>query len=656
MQSNNDQEIINIIKNFDNYSTIFDVAPIAIVIAKDQRVEYTNPALKSMFAYGLQESLVGFNLFGFLAPEVRELIKQRYSNRKNGINEPTSYDTIGIRKDHSTFPIHADVNGFHLENEYIVIVFIQDITARKNAEAALIESEARYRTLVENAPESIVVYDVDAGHFIDVNQNALDLFQRTREELLNMGPIALYKPYTSDGTPVEEVIADRIARTLAGETIVAEIMVQDRKNPDHKEIPCELRMIQLPASDRRLIRGSFINIADRKKADEELENARDLLFRSQKMEALGQLAGGIAHDFNNALTLIKGYASLLLKDIPDVIPSHNYAQKILEASDNATVLTKQLLSISRRRVLQPTITNLNSIVRKVHVLLKRVIPSNIKLLLELDDSLKNVHIDAIQIEQVIINLVINSRDALPEGGEIIISTNNSIDPKHIAKFQKEINSEVEFVLLSIKDNGTGIHPDIVDRIFEPFFTTKDIGKGTGLGLAMAYGMITQSGGFVDVQSEKGEGTSFHILFPSVDAPITEFFINNFTQVEDISDKKKTILVVDDNDNLRHVVSEIIKRNGYNTLEANHPNEAIKICESYSRRIDMVLTDIVMPDLNGYELIHQIINIIPDLKVLFMTGYSEDLSIISKVQESGYRIIEKPFDDVYLLRLIGELLS
>ena len=770
----------------NRYQNLIDSAPIGILVSKDNKIILANPYICNLFGFNSQEEILGMETLILVPQESHREILEKRKMRSEGLPVPKTYDFVGLKQDGKQFPIHITVDDIELPEGSGRLTFIEDISERKRVDIELMESEARYRTLVENAPEAIVVYDVDKDLFVDANQNACDLFQRTREELLNMGPLPLYKPFTPDGTPTSQMVFDRISRALAGETIVTEILVLDRNDPDGKEIPCELRVVQLPASNKRLIRGSFVNIAyrkkteeqlieseakyrtmvenspeaillvdfesgkyidanekaerlfkmnksellskgpvevspecqengrksieyvvdvlsqalagmrpvyewlhidsegntipcevrlvklpsseqtlvrasiidisERKKAEFELQNAREMLLKSQKMEALGQLAGGIAHDFNNALTIIKGYSSFLLKDIPEVVPSYNYARKILEATDNASILTKQLLSISRRRMLKPSIANLNLVVDRINVMLKRVIPGNIKVITDLDENLRNVKIDTVQIEQVIINLVINARDAMPNGGNLQISTRNNVDHQYFTKFSTDERIVQKMIMLSISDSGTGIEEEIIDRIFEPFFTTKETGKGTGLGLSAAYGIISQSGCHIDVESEVGVGTTFRIFFPCEEGPsITEEMIP-VTPSEDLSDKKMTILVVDDDDHIRALVSEILKRSGYGVLEANHANKAIEICEKTKRRIDLVLTDIVMPDMNGYELIHQIININPDMKVLFMTGYSGDVSIISRVQESGYKTIEKPFDDEYLVSVIENLLN
>ncbi|MHA2169240.1 MAG: response regulator, partial [Candidatus Kariarchaeaceae archaeon] len=527
-----------------------------------------------------------------------------------------------------------------------------NIADRKEAEQSRLESEARFRTLVENAPEAIVVIDYETGTFVDVNENAEKLYKMDRGTLMTIGPVEVSPEYQPNGRKSVEYIVDVLSQSLEGGRPVFEWTHQDVSGT---HIPCEVRLVQLPSSDRILIRASVIDITSRKEAELELQKTKEQLVRSQQLEALGRVAGGIAHDFNNILTVVRGYSSLLVNDLPPSDPGFSYSEKILEATENATSLTKQLLSVSKRRVLKPEIVNLNHIVGKVYNLLRRVIESSIEISTKLDGNLQNANIDAAQIEQVIINIVINARDAMPNGGRVEMMTQNILDPHSIPRLRNEPSNKKSFVLLSIKDDGIGMSDDVKNHVFEPFFTTKESSKGSGLGLAIAYGIITQSGGFIDVESVKGKGTEFKIYLPSVSDQVEPY--RESTEVHVLTEPENiTILVVDDEEDICTVITEILTRSGYRVHVANDPRKALDIFNENIDEIDLIITDVVMPGMTGPELIDKLVTKKPELKVLFMTGYSQDVTLISKLQKSEFKALEKPFNDHVLISTIQNLVK
>jgi signal transduction histidine kinase/CheY-like chemotaxis protein len=383
------------------------------------------------------------------------------------------------------------------------------------------------------------------------------------------------------------------------------------------------------------------------------ELAEESLRRSQKMEAIGRLAGGVAHDFNNLLTVIRGHAALSLnRDIPDpgVVRELN---EIIKTSDKASALTRRLLSFSRKQVLQFKVLDLNAIVHQVSELLPPVLGEDVDLVLDLDPNLGRVKADSAQMEQAIMNLVFNARDAMSNGGELKIQTMNAeLDEPWVSSHGGA--QAGPHVMLAVRDTGHGMTDEILSHIFEPFFTTKDIDKGTGLGLASVYGTVRQSGGFVSVLSRVGEGTTFQIYLPRVEAiaeaaPIPISMPQPQHGVE-------TILVVEDNDAVLRMTREFLKIKGYSVLEAPGAAEAIQLMEKRGDEIDLVLTDVLMPNMKGRELVERLSTIRSDLKVLYMSAYTEDAAINIGVLNPGTEFIEKPFSPDELAAKIRRILG
>ena len=369
------------------------------------------------------------------------------------------------------------------------------------------------------------------------------------------------------------------------------------------------------------------------------ELAEESLRRSQKMEAVGRLAGGVAHDFNNLLTVIRGHAALSLnRDISDpaVVRELN---EIIKTSDRASALTRRLLTFSRKQVLQLQVLDLNAIVRQIGDLLPPVLGEDIELVLDLDPNLGNVKADPAQIENAIMNLVFNARDAMPAGGLLRIQTMNAeLDESWVSRHG---GAEAgPHVMLAVRDTGHGMTDEILGHIFEPFFTTKDIDKGTGLGLASVYGTVRQSGGFVSVLSKVGEGTTFQIYLPRVEEAVEAAIAP--VEAPRVEFGGETILVVEDNEAVLRMTHEFLKIKGYRVIEARGAAEAIALMEKRGSEIDLVLTDVLMPGMKGRELVERLSAIRSDLRVLYMSAYTEDAAINIGVLSPGTEFIEKPF--------------
>jgi len=385
---------------------------------------------------------------------------------------------------------------------------------------------------------------------------------------------------------------------------------------------------------------------------EKLEESRNQLRQAQKMEAIGRLAGGIAHDFNNLLTVIRGYSKLLL----DRATGHEFRgglARIDDAADRAASLTSQLLAFSRRQVLQPKVFNLNTLVQNLEKMLRRLIGEDVEMRAVLADDLGHIRADRSQLEQVVMNLVVNARDAMPTGGKLTIETSNvSLDESYASRHQTV--EAGRYVSLAVSDTGVGIAPENLARIFEPFFTTKELGKGTGLGLSMVYGIVKQSGGNIWVYSEPGRGTSFKIYFPLASGPADSVAPDHAP----VSRHRgaETILLAEDDEQVRELASEALSAAGYSVLAAETPQAAISICRNHGAKIDLLLTDVVMPIIGGRELARQLIAIRPELRVLYMSGYTPQAILHHGELEANTFFIQKPFTPSSLAAKIREVLE
>jgi two-component system, cell cycle sensor histidine kinase and response regulator CckA len=369
------------------------------------------------------------------------------------------------------------------------------------------------------------------------------------------------------------------------------------------------------------------------------EQAEQALIEAQKMEAVGRLAGGVAHDFNNLLMVIRGHAALSLNRVGSDGALRRELSEILKSTERASILTRRLLAFSRKQVLQLRVIDLNALVTQVRDLLPPVLGEDIRLTMDLDPNLGNVKADSAQMEQAIMNLVFNARDAMPQGGELTIQTANTELDEAWVRSHPGVQPGPH-VMLAVHDNGHGMDESVLSHIFEPFFTTKDRTKGTGLGLATVYGTVRQSGGCVTVSSKPASGTTFQIYLPRVEEPVEE--VEAPALVPQIAQGAETILVVEDDDAVRRMTREFLKIKGYTVIEAPRAADAIQMMEAHKEEIDLVLTDVLMPGMKGRELVARLTEMRSDIKVLYMSAYTEDAAINIGVLNPGTEFIEKPF--------------
>jgi two-component system, cell cycle sensor histidine kinase and response regulator CckA len=386
-------------------------------------------------------------------------------------------------------------------------------------------------------------------------------------------------------------------------------------------------------------------VTDRRALEEQFRQA-------QKMEAVGRLAGGVAHDFNNLLMVISGYAEVLLARLAPDNPLHEKGRAIQQAADRATTLTRQLLAFSRKQLLELKVVDVNAIVQDMERLLRPLIGENVELITILSPSAVHTRADAGQLEQVLMNLVVNAKDAMPAGGKLTIQTQISAVDGHLRGEQQFIRPG-KYVQLSVGDTGMGMDKETQSRIFEPFFTTKEKGKGTGLGLSTVYGIVKQSGGYVMVQSELGHGTTFHIYLPQVDGTAEKQSV----PVPDASlGGTETILLVEDEESVRQLVRDTLEAKGYRLFEAESGEAGLAVANGFDGNIDLIITDVVMPGIGGRELVEQLAKSRPTAKVLYLSGYTEDAILSDGSIEQGTAFLQKPFSLQSLARKVREVLG
>ncbi len=487
--------------------------------------------------------------------------------------------------------------------------------------AALRASEERYRSLVENLED--IVFTVDLrGSFVLVSGSVARL-GFTREELIAR---PLFQHVHSDDALMAEAALDDVRR---GQPATIDVRMNDASGRTRF-----LRVSMRPAMDGATIRGAHGVMTDRTRQHETEEQLR----LSQKMEAVGRLAGGVAHDFNNLLCVIGTYTDLALDAVPEADPLHQDLTEIRQASNRAEALTRQLLAFGRKQLMQPVIFDLNGLVSGLEKMLGRLIGEDVELTVVRGEGLGHTKADPGQIEQVLMNLVVNARDALPQGGSIVIQTEN-------VDLHGDEASGVPagaYVCLSVSDTGIGMDERTQRRIFEPFFTTKGAGKGTGLGLAMVYGIVKQSGGCIEVESEPAVGSTFRIYLPRIAGAEVPARPSLSGRTLRSRGGQETILVVEDEESLRKIVARVLTGAGYRVVSASNAGEALLLCEKHGNRIRLMLTDVIMPGMNGRELSERLATMVPNMKVLYMSGYTDDAIVDRGALAPGTVLIQKPF--------------
>jgi hypothetical protein len=474
-----------------------------------------------------------------------------------------------------------------------------------------------------------------------LNRAARTMFDRSESEIVGHNvSILMPEPYRSEH---DSYIADYL-RTGESKVIGVGREVQGQRR-DGSTFPINLAVTEFQLHNRRYFVAIVRDISEQKTLEAQLH-------QSQKMEAFGQLAGGVAHDFNNLLTVISGYSELLLAMLPADDEKRGMVTDIRDAGNRAASLTRQLLAFSRRQIIQPRVLDLNAVVADVERMLRRVIGEDVQLVTVLQPAISAVRADPVQVEQVILNLAVNSRDAMPDGGMLTIETSEVELGESYTNAYADVRPG-RFVMLAIRDTGSGITPEVKARLFEPFFTTKGVGRGTGLGLAVVQGIVSQSDGIIDVETGAGAGTTFRIYLPAVEeqpATLPD------AGLEPSPSGSEAVLLVEDDDSVRGVTAVALRGFGYTVVAARSGRAALELMTSRPERIDLLVSDVVMPDMNGRELSELLLARYPEMRVLFLSGYTDDAVVRHGVLRAEVAFLQKPFTPIVLATKVRSLLD
>jgi PAS domain S-box-containing protein len=520
-------------------------------------------------------------------------------------------------------------------------VVSRDITERKKVEEALRQSEMKYRQLVDQIPA--VVYKGYTDWTMDCfDEKVKAITGYSQEDFTSRRKSWLDLIFPEDVDQAKKLFRE----ALKGDGFYVTEHHIRRKDGQVRWIQARNRIIRDVAGKVDHISGVFFDLTERKELEDQLNKA-------QRMEAIGILAGGLAHDFNNLLTAIMGYGEIMSLGLRKEDPFYLYVEEISKAANRGAALTDQLLAFSRKQILQPRVVNLNEVVLDMDQMLRRLIGEDIELATVVERDLGMVKADPGQIEQIIMNMAVNARDAMPEGGKLTVETANIMLDEAYARSHVDVTPG-PYVMLAVSDNGVGMNADTMSRIFEPFFTTKESGKGTGLGLATAYGIVKQSGGHIWVYSEPEQGTTFKIYLPRVkEAPVAE---KPKAAAPASLEGKETILVVEDDAALRELIGTALRKYGFKVLEAPHGGEALLICEKQKDPIHLMLTDVVMPQISGTALAERLKGLHPEMRVLYMSGYTENAIVHHGVLDARVNFIPKPFRVLALVEKVREVLD
>jgi two-component system cell cycle sensor histidine kinase/response regulator CckA len=610
------------------FRTIFEGSPAGMAIARSGKVILVNSTVRSMFRVDAREDLKAKPLTEYLAPEWRADLIRRVKARQSGVLGSDRFETVGLRADGSTFPLIVGTQDLELPDGRATLGFMMDVSAERAAEETLKDSERRYRELFEGNPHPMWIYDSETLRILAVNDTAVQRFGWSREQFQAMT--------IADIRPPEDVAA--LTELLRTNRNALRSMTVRYCHADGSIFWADVTSHEVIWDGRpaRLVLAA--DVTKRRRLEEQLHQA-------QKMEAVGRLAGGVAHDFNNLLTAISGYAEILRGEFEPDDARVAEVDEILLAGKRAAGLTRQLLSFSRRQVLQPSILNLNESIEELRTMLVRLIGEDVELKTDLDPALGLVRADPGQLTQVLMNLAVNARDAMPDGGTLILATANVQLAASFARAHEGVRPGPH-VKLTVMDSGTGMDDETLGHVFEPFFTTKEPGKGTGLGLATVYGIVRQSGGSIDVQSEVGRGSTFTIWLPK--APVGD--VEESFEGWGVGPERghETVLVVEDEVSVLGLAVSVLGRHGYTVLAARGPAEADAVIAGYDGPIDLLLTDVIMPGGTGPDLAARAIDSRPGLRVLLMSGYAKDAFMDRAPADLGATLIEKPFSPNLLL--------
>jgi PAS domain S-box-containing protein len=620
-----------------------NISDVIFEIDRQGVVLYFSPAGKQIWGYE-QEEVIGRNFMELIHPDDLDLLVKRFAELGAGMERPLSYrirDRGGEYRWVRTRTRPRIENGVFAGASGTLI----DITEQKQTEEALRDSEEKHRRIIEALSDAVLMRDRE--RILYANPAALRLFRADHPGDL------IGKRYLDLVHPEDRALsAERVKRSFH-EHWIAPPREHRILALDGQVVHVESTGMPIQHRGQTQVFGLFRDITGRRQAEEERERLQAQLFQSQKMESIGRLAGGVAHDFNNMLGVILGHVEMAAERVDPAAPIHGDLQEIRKAAVRSADLTRQLLAFARKQTVTPRVLDLNGTLSGMRQMLRRLIGEDIELVWRPGEDLWPVKLDPSQIDQILANLSVNARDAIAGVGQVTIETANvrfdeppCIDHADFAPG--------EYVLLAVSDNGCGMVREVREKLFEPFFTTKEAGKGTGLGLATVYGIVRQNGGFIHVYSEPDQGTTFRIYLPrhrgKAEGAGTEGI------PEPVVRGRETILLVEDELPLLELSRRMLEKLGYRVLPAGTPGEAISLAEGHAGEIHLLMTDVVMPEMNGRELARKVLSFYPQVKRLFMSGYTADIVAHHGVLETGVNFIQKPYSRQELASRVREALD
>ncbi|HKM90488.1 MAG TPA: PAS domain S-box protein [Candidatus Acidoferrales bacterium] len=606
-------------------------------------ITYSSPAAARILGYD-PEQMMGRNAFDWILPDDVERVAEHLAEALRNPGQPEFVRTQARAHDGSWRMIEGTLTNFlGVPGVEAIVVNVRDITEQERAQEAREVAEGKFRTLVEQLPAITYVAEPGpVGRWEYVSPQIETLLGFTPQDWMADASTWWNRVHPEDRERVAEAEREfeRTGKPMRQEY---RMLARDGRVLWFRD---EAVLLRRTSSGSLVMQGVLYDITDQRRLEDQLRQA-------QKMEAVGRLAGGVAHDFNNLLMVIQGHTSLLSERVPDGSAERRSLDQIQKSSERAASLTRQLLAFSRMQVMQPRVLDLNSVVADMGKMLRRLIGEHIELVLRSDSHLGRVKADPGQIEQVLLNLVVNARDAMPGGGKLLIETCNLALDEAAARRIPSLQPG-SYVVLSVSDTGIGMDPETQSHIFEPFFTTKEQGKGTGLGLATVYGIVQQSGGHITVYSQPGQGATFRLYFPPVEEPADRG--SGIRPRPKVPKGSETILLAEDETEVRELAREALRRGGYAVLEARDGEEARRLAEGYAGPIHLLVTDVVMPNLGGPELATRLLEARPGIKVLYMSGYSEFISAGHVGLGPLTHFLQKPFSLELLGRKVREVLD
>jgi PAS domain S-box-containing protein len=615
-------------ESIDRFRRLSEAGFEGIIISEQGVIVDANTRIAQILGCKFSD-LIGSKVSDFVAPESLASVENHI---RSGSEE--RYECFAKRKYGSIFPVEIQGKSLPYEGRMLRITAIRDITGRKRAEEALRNEKAFSDAIIDSLPGVFYICD-EEGRLLRWNDNETAMTGYSTEELSRMNVLQLFRED-------RELAASKMREVFEFGRASVEVSIVTKNG---MPIPFLFSGFRMVADNKRYLVGVGIDVSERKRLEAQLRHA-------QKMEAIGVLAGGIAHDFNNILSAIIGYVSLMkIKMKPDDQLQHN-ADQILASAERAAKLTHDLLSFSRKQVVNLSPLNINDIICGIQNMLARLIGENIEFNVRCSPEQLIAEVDKGQIEQVLMNLATNARDAMPQGGTLEITTGIvEVDDSNMVIPHNHKSSR--YILITVSDSGIGMDKEIQEHLFEPFFTTKEVGKGTGLGLAITYGIIKKHHGFIYVYSEPGEGATFKIYLPLVKAAAKEVRREENDQP---SSGHETILLVEDESVVRQVTKDMLEEFGYTVIEAIDGDEGVRVFRENQHRIQLILCDLIMPHKNGKEVYEEVKKIRPDIKVIFMSGYTADIIEEQGILEKGINFIYKPTDTSELLEKIRAVLG